>query len=116
MSSTVQTICYKNATIGAAIRQFSPHQKGGEYSKKKQPTDLKCQLKQGQNSAILVNQTSTTIIFEETLNEVSNRNSFMFRERKKIKKLALKSNRLKDKNSMCMNLIKIFCWNVLKLH
>ena len=78
---------------------FNTFRKDGECSKQGSQPPSKRQREESENPIILVNQASTTTLFEETTNEGNNFLSLpMFRERKK-EQLALKLNRLQDKNA-----------------
>ena len=77
---------------------FNTFRKDGECSKQSSQTPSKRQREENENPIIIVNQASTATLVEETFNEGNNFLSPpMFGERKK--ELALKLNRLKDKNA-----------------
>ena len=92
---------------------FNTFRKDGECNKQSSQPFSKPLLEESKNQFILVKQTSTATLVDEKINEGNNfLNPSMFGKRKK-EQLALKLNRLKDRNDRYES-DKCFCCNVLE--
>ena len=78
---------------------FNTFRKDGECSKPNSQPPSKRQQEESENPIILANQASTARLVEETINEGNKLSSLPMSGERKKEQLALKLNRLKDKNA-----------------